>query len=560
MKLPEGKMDLDQPENINFTNIIKNSLLKDNLYICFGGGVGAFGRNFSIFQFNNCIIWIDIGCGFPSHNLPGLQRSIPAKELMDAFQPDAVILTHGHEDHIGAIPYIYKHIPQGTPLYSSNFTTSLIRKKLIDCKINPDYFKFVHIEKNTRFQVKEFIFNTFFVPHSIPEAFSVGITIQKTGYKIFFTSDFKTDGSEGNYSEVEIKNFGPVDALFCDSTGALNSGSSSNEAMVKKNLEHIIKNWKGRILFTTFASQIERLYSLSQIAKSYGRKIGIRGQSILTHLDSANEAKILKETFWYSRKPEPDDPDSLWIISGCQADKGSSFFRFSEGRLSGLTPKKDDLLIYSASVIPSNTEFVMEAINNIARKGVKIIGLAEYDPKVHTSGHARSEDLKKIILSLKPSKIIPVHGDHLHFQGFSQLLVNHPEIKIEPLEDHCIYNLGDNTTEVMRVPAIPQLIEEKEVHTEYSLYSYRLNFSVSGICNVLIDENTKNISQLQYIGTSSQDWLKQCMPELTEKIQRLVNKHYSDNENNRNRKLKQKIAKINTNILGKNPYVNIIWL
>ncbi|MDH4262961.1 MAG: ribonuclease J [Spirochaetia bacterium] len=556
----EEKKALDQLEENNLTRIIRSTLSNDKLHVCFGGGVGAFGRNFTIFYYNGSTIWIDAGCGFPSYNLPGLLRTIPPKELIEAFPPDAIIFTHAHEDHIGALPYIYRFIDEDTPVYASDFTIAIIKKRLRDCKIDLNYFQFIPVTKNSYFKVRDFTINNFFVPHSIPQSFSVGVRIEEINMKIFFSSDFKLQGNEKNFNEKEIQNYGPVKYLFCDSTGILNSGKSTNENKVIENLEQIVQNWPGRIFMTTFASQIERLSEISKIAKKYNRHLGIRGQSIITHLESAFEARVLTESFWNTRRPDPEQKNAVWIISGCQADEGSSFQRFSDGKLYPLKPEKGDLLIYSASVIPSNTDTVFNVLNKLSRIGVKIIGLADYDPKVHTSGHARVEDLKQYISWLCPEKLIPVHGDHMHFMKFYEILENNKEIDINILEDNCIYSLENNVNEIMRIPAIPQMIEEKEIHTEYSLYSYRLNLSVSGICNLIIREDIKKLEQLQYIGTCSQEWLKKCMPELSKQINSLLLKMANTNENSRNRKLKQKISKINLSVLGKNPYVNVVWI
>jgi ribonuclease J len=551
---------LDQPDDNNLTRIIRGNLADNKLHVCFGGGVGAFGRNFTVFSYNGATIWIDAGCGFPAHNLPGLLRTIPPKELLEAFVPDAIVFTHAHEDHIGALPYIYCHLNENTPIYASDFTLAVIKKRLRDCKIDLNYFQFIPLKKNSYFKVQGFKIHNFFVHHSIPQSFSVGVSIAEINQKFFFSSDFKLEGIEKNFSEKEIRDFGPVDYLFCDSTGILNAGKSTDEKLVIENLEKIIQGWSGRVFITTFASQIERLVEINRIAKKYSRHLGIRGQSIITHLEAAFEAGIIKETFWNARRPDPEQKNVVWLISGCQADTGSSFQRFSEEKLMPIKPEKGDLLIYSASVIPSNTEMVFEVLNKLSRIGVKIIGLAEYDTKVHTSGHARVEDLKRFISWLRPKKLIPVHGDYIHFMKFHEILGENHEIDVKILEDNCIYSLENKVEEVMRIPAIPQMIEEKEIHTEYSLYSYRLNLSVSGVCNLIIREDVKKLEQLQYIGTCSQEWLKKCMPELNKQIAAILLKLLGTNGNTRDRKLKQKISKINLSVIGKNPYVNIIWI
>ncbi|MDH4199492.1 MAG: ribonuclease J [Spirochaetia bacterium] len=553
-------MDLDLPGDSSITRIIRDRLKENELYVCFGGGVGSFGKNFTIFYFNDTIIWLDVGCGFPSQSLPGLRRIIPPKELIEAFPPDAIIFTHAHEDHVGALPYICSEMQSNIPIFSSDFTLAIIKRRLREYKINLDYFAYNPLKKNTKFQVGNFNIHNFFMPHSIPQTFAVGLEPAGTGRKIFFTSDFKIEGNEERFNESDIRNFGPVDFLFCDSTGTLNSGKSIGESIVAENLESVIKNWRGRIFMTTFASQIDRLIQIHKIARKYNRRLGIRGQSIISHLDAALEAKIMDEPFWYNRKPDAEDKQALWLISGCQADEGSSLFRFAEGKLLPLKPEAGDLLVYSASIIPSNVDQVHFVLNKIAREGVKITGLADYDLKVHASGHARMEDIGKMISWLDPRVLIPVHGDHIHFMGFPGILGANSPVQFKVLDDNCIYKLNAGITEVMRLPFIPQLIEEGEIHTEYSLYSHRTNLSRAGICNLIISEKTKKLEQIQYIGTASQGFLKKSIPELSEKIQGLIKKLYDTNGNIRDRKLKQKIGKLNYSILKKDPYINIIWI
>lgn len=551
---------MDQQENTNLTKIIREQLKNECLYLCFGGGVGSFGRNFSIFYFNGSILWIDIGCGFPSYNLPGLRRTIPSHELLEAFRPDAIILTHAHEDHIGALPYVYPLIPENTPIYSSSFTHAIIRKKLRDHKINPEYFSLKSLNENSEFQVKDFTLRNFFINHSIPQSFSLGILLKKKELKLYYTSDFKSAGNETRYREKDISDFGPINYLLCDSTGTLNAGHSVGEQVIAENLEKVIQSWPGRIFVTTFASQIDRIIAIQSLAKKYNRILGIKGQSIITHLEAAYEAGIVQEPFWQNRRPEADTKNALWLISGCQADDGSSLQRFADDKLSPLKPQPGDLLIYSASVIPSNVEMVNIVLNKIARAGTKIIGLSEDDPKVHASGHARSDDLSKLINQLNPQSVIPIHGDHLHFIRFHEIINQGQKRKLHILDDNCIYYVGKDVSETMRLPFIPQMIEDGEIHTEYSLYAHRVNISNSGICNLVIQNETKRLEQIQYIGTSSQDWLNECMPELTDKIQKLLFSMYESGNTVRDRKVKQKIAKINASVLKKNPYVNIIWI
>ncbi|HRP69733.1 MAG TPA: MBL fold metallo-hydrolase, partial [Turneriella sp.] len=230
-------------------------LRPNKLYFAFGGGVGRFGTNFTLFHLNDTTVWVDLGSGFANHHTPGMDKNLPNRQLLLGFPPTAIFLTHGHEDHIGALPHLTEVIPHGTPIYTSPFTKALVVNRLKDRGIDPSIWEFKLIEENTQVKIGNFTVFTFFMPHSIPQCFSVGLEADAAGEKkrIYFSSDFKLKGGEVRHKVAQIKKFAPVDFLFIDSTGALNEGETVDEKEVDESLERLILKIKGRIFLTTFS-------------------------------------------------------------------------------------------------------------------------------------------------------------------------------------------------------------------------------------------------------------------------------------------------------------------
>lgn len=549
---------MDPQENIkpDHSNL-HTRLNPEKTYFLFGGGVGRFGQNFTIFHHNGATLWVDTGAGFPAYDQPGLQRTIPSYEIVKKFPPSVIVLTHAHEDHIGSFAFLYDFIPVNTPVYASPFTLSLLKTRLKELDLDFNRFSFRIVNQNAMFQEGPFRLSSFFMPHSIPQTFSIGIETQK-GEKIYFSSDFKIHGTEKRHSPKDIKKYGPVDYLFCDSTGSLSSGSAPDETEVVKGLEKTIRNWPGRIFITTFSSQIERIRYIYEIAERTGRPVGIRGRSIRVHLQAAFESEEFPKPSMRLNNPSPQNAKAIWIVAGCQADEGSSFRRLAENELAKLHCSSKDLLIYSGSIIPSNTEYVFEALNNIAARGTPIVGIADEHPVVHTSGHARKDDLRKLIDWVKPGMVIPVHGDPIHFQGVAELVSKSTPVKI--LKEACLYELSSEIPRVTSFDALPGLVEPGELHFETSLYRHRKSLSISGICNVVIQEEGWQLIRIQYVGTGTSEFIEKHIPALTTRIKDVLKARATSQSINVNKKLQQKIAKINLDLLQKNPFINLIWI
>ena len=535
-----------------------NQLKPEELYCAFGGGVGHFGANFSIFSYQKTTIWIDIGAGFENQDYPGIQKILPNRYLAEIFPPDIVILTHGHEDHIGAFPFFTYLMPRKMCVITSPFTHALLKHRLTEQSINIRDFSFKIINQNEQYKFQEFTLFFFFMPHSIPQTFSVGLHIQSISKKIYFTSDFKLKGIEPRFNENNIKEFAPIDFLFCDSTGSLRSGNTPEESQVIKNLDRVIEAHKGRIFLTVFSSHIERVRSIFNIGQKYGRKLSVIGLSLKNYLRAAflvNEFHIPLEQI---DLPQNREESILCIISGCQADPNSSFHRLAHNKLNNLKVRKGDMLIYSASIIPGNEENVFRSLNNLSEMGVNIVGLNHDSLPLHVSGHGRKGDIVSLISLLKPNKVIPVHGDALHFYGFREFV--DPSC-LEIPTTNFIYSLNEGSL-LRRFPLDIKMgfVEHGEVHHDLSLFHARKNLAQDGICNVIFDSHSFKVLSINYVGTCSGDFIDLKKADLLAEIVEKMKDIHLIKQDKILKKIREKIFNINQRHLRKRPYVNLIFV
>jgi len=530
----------------------------EKLSLLFGGGVGAFGRNLSLFIFNNFRLWIDAGVGFPHQQHPGLEKTIPSMALINKFAPDVIILTHGHEDHIGAVTFLAPFLKKGTPVYLTSFTLELLKVRFREKSIDINYFNIHIVSDLLQIKAGPFQVQFFDIPHSIPQSLALGITIDKINIKMFYTGDFRLPEESGN-EKYKFAEFGPVDFLFCDSTGAMSKGSNTSEKKIKENMESVIKNWPGRVFFTTFSSQIERIQHLYEVARHLHRPLGILGKSLRTHIQAAYNAEKFSVAASDIFNPSPSNQKSIWIVAGCQGESNSALYRMANESNFKFTVSSQDMLIYSASVIPGNSEPVFDILNKLIKKGVYIYGPDDAHLTMHTSGHGKSADVLKMIDIMKPKTLCPIHGDPLHFQSMSDLSRNVTGLHCTILNENYIYTLNDKQfSKINEFTDSAQYFEAGSVHNDYSLYVHRNNMATDGVCNVVIDQKKMQLIDLQYLAVIDEIRLNKSMNDLKKEIERHIEKIKIPKVNEK--KLIQKITRLNVYYLQKKPFVNLQWI
>lgn len=395
------------------------------LKVIFLGGVGEIGKNMTALEYAGDIIIIDGGSSFPNVDMPGIDLVIPDTSylLANKDRVRGIVLTHGHEDHIGALPYVLKDL--NVPVYGTKITLTLVDAKLREQKIENTKLNIIKPGSTVQFGCFKVEFVN--VSHSIAGSCALSITTP-IGI-VFHTGDFKVDFTpiDGNVINLqriaEIGNHGVL-LLLCESTNIERKGSSMSESTVGASFNSIFAdNPERRIIIATFASNIHRLQQIIDLAVKYKRKVAFCGRSMINIAAAAakiGELRYSDDVVVDIDKIKNIDDKSLVIIStGSQGEPMSALTRMASDEMSKVRLGYNDTVIISASPIPGNERMVYNVINNLYRHGCKVIyeSLAE----VHVSGHAYQEELKLMHSLLKPKFFMPVHGEHRHQKKHAEL-------------------------------------------------------------------------------------------------------------------------------------------
>jgi len=392
-------------------------LAPDSIRIIPLGGVEEIGRNMSLVEFGNDIIVVDCGFQFREEDTPGIDYILPnTKYLEDRREKiKAMVITHGHLDHIGGIPYIMDKIGN-PPLYSRRLTLMMIKKRQEEFPHLPR-LDMREVEKDETIKVGALTLKFFAVTHTIPDA--MGIIIQTPHGSIVHTGDLKLEHESGvpvEKEELEFAKFQKekVLLLMADSTNVEKPGFSIPEQVVFDNIEQFIQETTGRIIIGTFSSQLERICKIIEIAEKYKKKIVIEGRSMKTNIEIVKELKILqakKETFISAEEMAQYPANRVMILAtGAQGDEFAALMRISNKTHKTIRIEKTDTIILSSSVIPGNERAVQKLKDNLSRQGARIIHYQISD--VHSSGHANRDETAWIHKKIGAKFFVPIHGYH----------------------------------------------------------------------------------------------------------------------------------------------------
>lgn len=397
------------------------------LKVLFLGGVGEIGKNMTALEFGDDIIIIDCGATFPDGDMPGVDLVIPDSSYLvqNKDKVRGIVLTHGHEDHIGALPYVLKEL--NVPVYGTKLTLAILDAKFREHKME-NSVNLNEVQAKSVVQLgKNFKVEFVKVSHSIAGSCALAVTTP-VGI-VFHTGDFKVDYTpiDGNLIDLQrIAELGQkgVLLLLAESTNVERPGTSMSESSVGKSLSGIFAdNSDRRIFIATFASNIHRLQQIIDLAVKYNRKVAFSGRSMINIADCAmkiGELKYPKDLIIDLEKiSNYEDKNLVIITTGSQGEPMSALTRIASDEFSKIKLGFNDTVIISASPIPGNERMIYNVINNLYRHGAKVIyeSLAE----VHVSGHAYQDELKLIHSLLKPKFFIPVHGEHRHLKKHAEL-------------------------------------------------------------------------------------------------------------------------------------------
>ena len=394
------------------------TLAPDSIRIIPLGGVEEIGRNMTAIEYGDDIVVVDIGFQFKDENTPGIDYILPNTRYLEERQNKirAVLITHGHLDHIGGIPYIMPRIGN-PPLYTRLLTSILIQKRQEEFQHVPKLDIKV-VEKEETLTLGKLKVKFFAVTHTIPDA--MGIIIQTPYGSIVHTGDLKLDHVDGVPTTEEEAEYDRafknenVLLLMADSTNVENPGFSIPEKVVHKNIEEIIKNVQGRLIIATFSSLLERLLKIIDFAEKYGKKVVVEGRSMKSNIEICKHLGLMKaknETMISSDDMESYPPDRIVILAtGAQGDEFAAMMRMSNKTHAKIRITPRDTIMLSSSVIPGNERAVQKLKDNLSRQGAKIIHYRIAD--VHSSGHANRDETAWIHRKIHPKFFIPLHGYH----------------------------------------------------------------------------------------------------------------------------------------------------
>jgi len=380
------------------------------------GGLEEIGRNCAFFEYKNEILMIDVGIQFPEEETPGVDYIIPNVDYLEPKKEriKGIIFTHGHYDHIHALPYLIEKL--GNPIiYTAKLTKALIEKRFNEFPNLPK-LKFIVVKNGDKVKISENFEAEFFdIAHTIPDG--LGVILNTPVGKMVHFGDFRLEinkeGKPVNLDAFErIGKMKDVHSIFIDSTNSLREGFSLSEKTVEENLETLFKKAKGRIIVGTFASLLDRLSAMIKIADKLGRKVAINGRSIKDNLQIAEQLGYIKPKKGQMIALEeirnyPDNKIML-LVTGSQGEPNARLMRMVSGEDKKISLKTTDTVIFSSSVVPGNERSVQALQDNIARQVDEIYNVKLLD--IHTSGHAFAEDIKLVIKMTKPKFIVPVHA------------------------------------------------------------------------------------------------------------------------------------------------------
>ena len=389
------------------------------------GGLGEIGKNMTVIEFGNDLLLIDCGMGFPDEDMYGIDVVLPDITYLrnNASRIRGLIITHGHEDHIGAVPYVLKELD--IPIYTTPLTAALIELKLEehDLLYNTQIFT---KKAGSVFRIGCFTIEFIRVNHSIPDA--VALAIKTPVGMIVHTGDFKIDLTPISGGMIDLVRFGELGnegvlALMSDSTNVETPGHSASERKVGESFDKLFQNCDKRIIITTFASNVHRLQQIINVAAKYHRKVAVTGRSMENVLRTAMVLGYMEvpEGVLVDLEQIKSQPKNRTVIisTGSQGEAMSALYRMAFAEHKQIQIDSGDRVIISASAIPGNENIISRVIDELFHKGAEVIYDRHTD--LHVSGHACQEEQKMMLALVKPKYFIPVHGEH-------RMLVKHAEL------------------------------------------------------------------------------------------------------------------------------------
>ena len=534
------------------------------------GGAGEIGMNMYIYETDRYAVIVDCGVKFTKSDEIGVDLIIPDFSYIETIKHKKImlIITHAHEDHIGAVPYLIKEYPD-IAVVCGRYSWDILNKRLNEHDVSVNQ---IYIDDFIPFEWGDFEIIAYPISHSIHGTYAVLLKIAEE-FKAVHISDYKIDASPVTCTPFPLKEFieygkGGIDLLMADSTNIIKSGFTKGEHQVINGIEEVFKKAKGRIFFTTFASNTERLQTVFNMAEKYGRKVALEGSSLIKHVDTARKhgRLVFHDDILISRKQveKLEDNKICFIATGSQGEGASVITKIAENDYSNIKVRKDDTFVFSSRIIPGNEHRLIYIINNVYEKGGTVI--TADDLPIHVSGHAAKEDALLLLNILKPKYLVPIHGEVQHLVKHKKLAIDHGMI-----DENVIFFLAGNKIifengsfiEKQKIPAGKRYVDlnTEEFLTPDELKN-RKKLAINGAVVVVNSaENVENINEnniiIQLIGFSIEkeyiNILKQSIIEYSQKDAGLLREKEDFNEF-----AEQTVKRFFKKRFSKRPHISII--
>ncbi len=470
------------------------------------GGIGEFGMNCMGIRYGDEMIIVDAGMGFPEETPFGVDISIPNFDFLEEYRDDmtAIILTHGHEDHIGALSYILKKY--NLPVYGSRFTLALAEKRLDEHRMLDDVL--LHrVEANDIISLGNFKIEFIHASHSLVECFSLAITTPIG--TLIHTGDYKIDDTPVIGKPYDLKTLGKygdagVLALLADSTNSTVPGRTPSEQAVIPAFREIFEETTGRLFVASFSSSLHRLQIVFDIAHEYGRKVCVLGRSMQKNVEIADEQGLLKiqhgTMIDLGTSRALDDDEICYLITGSQGETRAALWNMATSAYKGMEIEKGDTVVLSARIIPGNEKGISRLIGHLYKRGANII--EEKRRLVHVSGHASQEDIKIMVETARPKFLIPIHGEYRMLFRHKEYVKNHvagySDDNIILIENGDLLEIDEFGARVVEKHVLHKTFidEESSGEMEYDVVRERKKLAYGGAISlvVTVDKSTHQLS------------------------------------------------------------------
>jgi len=484
------------------------------------GGIGEFGMNCMGIRYGDEMIIVDAGMGFPEETPYGVDISIPNFDFLEEYRDDltAIILTHGHEDHIGALSYILRKF--NLPVYSSRFTLALAEKRLREFDMLDDVL--LHrVSAGESIEIGAFRIEFIHASHSLVECFS--LAIHTPIGTLIHTGDYKIDDTPVIGKPYDLKMLSRIGdegvlALLCDSTNATVPGRTPSEQAVIPAFEEIFEQTEGRLIVSTFSSSMHRLQIIFDIAYQFGRKVCVLGRSMQKNVEIAEEQGLLKITHGtmidLAGSRALDDDEICYLVTGSQGEMRAALWNMATSTYKGIEVETGDTVILSARIIPGNEKNISRLIGHLYKRGANII--EEKRRLVRVSGHASQGDIQIMVETARPKFVVPIHGEYRMLFRQKEFIKNHVagygDDNIILIENGNILEIDEYAAKVVEKHDLHKTFidEESMEEIEYDVVRERKKLAYGGAISlvVTIDKHKHSLAgdpQISFQGVAGLD-------------------------------------------------------